>query len=102
MKIAIITPYFPPEMNGISYAVMNRAIELNRLNHKCLIIVPEYSNNEQNIIIEKLRNKNIDINLYPTMPIKGTQLGLMPSFKKSKRIIESSIGKFNPELIANC
>lgn len=99
MKIAILTPYFPPESNGISFSVLNRIISINRLGYECLLLVPNYQNNEQEYILKKLSLSGIQIERYSTMKMKGTKLNLMPSFRKCKYEIRKAVNEFSPNIV---
>jgi glycosyltransferase involved in cell wall biosynthesis len=74
MKIAIITPVFPPYTGGIGNVAYHNAVQLKRLGHQITVFTPDYGqkNFETDFKIEKvwplLRQGNAAF--LPTLPAK--------------------------------
>jgi len=92
MKIAYFTDTFVPEVNGVTYAVLNFSENLAKRGHSVIIFCPEYERRSEsklnrNVVVERFRS-------IQTPTYKDTRIALPDFSRIYQRFID-----FNPAVV---
>ena len=102
MKITIVSPFFLPELNGLTISIFYRIKYLLKLGHEVQLVVPNYENVEQANILNSISNPKLMINKLSTIDSRTikyeTKFGKIMS-KKSLKALNDFILKFRPDII---
>lgn len=84
MRITVITPYFPPEYNGVSLSVYYRVIALSQLGHVTTLFAPEYPDHlydhhtmapdRPNVTVRRLPSRHFPHTATQVFPARGSRL----------------------------
>jgi glycosyltransferase involved in cell wall biosynthesis len=96
MRISLISPYFPPEINGIAISVFYRARILRSMGYQVQLIIPDYGSDNE--YTRSVRDSGILTNLISTRPFRATRTNLFPTWIRSGHEIGSSVLSFDPEI----
>lgn len=98
MRIAVCTPMFRPDLNGLVTAVFERCKELINLGHKVLLIAPTDGSDGSIRCISELRSIGVSIETYVSFYDKKNGIN-RPRPYSLRKIAHRKVHEFEPDIL---